>query len=220
MKVKCSACHVVFSIPDERIPPGKIVRVPCPKCHNPIVAGAAAEAPPEAVGPAGEPVRSGPGGGVQQVTSSRFDMVEEASPAALVCVQDRALLDILGPILVAQGYHLREVADTVTACHWWEQNEYELAVVDDGPAPEDPKRHPVVAFARALPMNRRRKCLFCLISRTLQTMDGIRAFQLGLELIVHRKDLDRASLILNRAISEHRGTYAVFREVGEERGLI
>jgi len=51
-------------------------------------------------------------------------------------------------------------------------------------------------------------------------MDGIRAFQMELELIVNRGDLERLPLLLDRAIAEQRSGYAVFRQVGKERGLL
>jgi len=69
-------------------------------------------------------------------------------------------------------------------------------------------------------MHRRRETLLCLISRSQDTMDGIRAFQMELELIVNRGDLERLPLLLDRAIAEQRSGYAVFRQVGKERGLL
>jgi hypothetical protein len=221
VKVTCSTCEAVFSIPDERIPLGKTVRLTCLKCGNPILARATTEPEQSASADAGPAVRpTAPIVDLDSPESRRFDMVEEASPAALVCMQDPELLQAVSPTLTARGYHVRESADWQTACLWWEQNEYELAMVDDDPPPADPAQHPLLVFARGLPMSRRRKCMLCLFSRTLQTMDGVREFQLGLELIINRGDLDRTSLILNRAISEHRAAYTVFTEVGKERGLL
>ena len=37
MKVECSACHKVYNINDEKLPPGKKVNLPCPACKNIIV---------------------------------------------------------------------------------------------------------------------------------------------------------------------------------------
>ena len=36
MKVECSTCKVQFNIPDERLPMGKKIAFPCPRCKGVI----------------------------------------------------------------------------------------------------------------------------------------------------------------------------------------
>jgi len=226
VKITCSSCQAVFSVPDERMPPGKTVRITCLKCGNPIHARLPATEPGPGAGNSAESTTPAavaaviPAEDLTDQENRPFDLVEEATPAALMCLQDPELVRNLAPILADRGYHPREEADRQTACLWWEQNEYALVLTDDDPPAADPARHLLLAYARRLPMHRRRETLLCLISRSQDTMDGIRAFQMELELIVNRGDLERLPLLLDRAIAEQRSGYAVFRQVGKERGLL
>ncbi len=36
MRIECSDCHNVFSLPDERLPKGNVVKFPCPSCKATI----------------------------------------------------------------------------------------------------------------------------------------------------------------------------------------
>lgn len=50
MKVECSSCKVQFNIPDERLPKGKKIAFPCPKCKGIIELDLSGPCEPEAAG--------------------------------------------------------------------------------------------------------------------------------------------------------------------------
>ena len=36
MKVQCKGCRIGFNVPDDKVPEGKVLKILCPKCKEPI----------------------------------------------------------------------------------------------------------------------------------------------------------------------------------------
>ncbi len=222
MKVKCTNCNAVFGLPDDKVPKGKTVRIVCPRCGGKFTvagkdrrqAGAAAS---------GAASGSKAGGAISADVSGwtvRFDRLEKDGERALLCLADDGAKAELEAAVAAMGFGLREVADPATAIEWWKQNQYRLVLIDEGEDVSALLRHPLIVFSRALPMRMRRNGVVCLLSRSLQTMDGLAAFRFGVDLILNRQDVARAAEVLNKAVADHRAAYLEFNRIGKEIGVL
>ena len=79
MDIICEECQSKFTIPDEKIPEGKVISRPCPKCKNILYIGSAlkqeASADTELYTDTSDDEKP-------------FDFIEEEGNTALVCEQD------------------------------------------------------------------------------------------------------------------------------------
>ena len=58
----------------------------------------------------------------------------------------------------------------------------------------------------------------CLVSEGLKTMDQMLAFRLGVDMILNVKDLDKAKIVLVRAMKDHKVFYRAYSEELERKG--
>ena len=103
MKCQCPSCRVTFSVPDEKIPEGKMLKILCPKCKVPIELKGVSES----VGterkdraPALSPLES------QKYDDSLLDMVEEGRRTALLCTADPSRARTLEQMLRELEYYV------------------------------------------------------------------------------------------------------------------
>ena len=79
MDIICEKCQSKFAIPDEKIPDGKVISTPCPKCKNVLYIDSAQKQ--EALADTGFYTDTSD-------DEKPFDFIEEEGITALVCEQD------------------------------------------------------------------------------------------------------------------------------------
>lgn len=202
-------------MPDEKIPAGKALRVPCPKCKTPI------EINDKAFSPAGEV----PAGGAElpeieesapppspQEDAYPLDMVEEGVHAALLCVSDPSRAAILERILVEMDFRVFRGANVSSAVSKIHHNAYSLVVLDESFDGGSPTQNLVLGHIQLLPMDMRRQLFVCLLSEGLQTLDQLAAFRMGVDMVLNLKDLSKTRIILNRTMKEHFVLYRIYKD--------
>lgn len=201
MTVTCSKCHASLSIPDDRLPRGKVVNAACPRCGGAIAIDMtkAAVAPVRTDAPVAPPAEN-------------ISYGERNQPRALVCVTDPAEQRQILASLKEAGYAAHAAASPAEALERLRFAEYAVVVVRegfDGPAGS------AVSLIGALtdtPMATRRNTHTVFVGPGVATHDPDGAFGKSVDLTVHPNDLPHFSDALKRSLAETEQTYRVFRE--------
>jgi predicted Zn finger-like uncharacterized protein len=210
MIVTCPNCHASLSIPDDRLPKGKLVNAACPRCKGAIAidmtstaAPLPAAAPPEApVGPSEEPTSYG----------------ERGQPQALVCVTEPAERQQVLASLKEAGYATQVVATTTEALQRLRFTAYAVVVIRegfDGPARSRPSLWEALAET---PMGTRRNTHAVFVGPTVASHDPAPAFAKSVDLAIHPNDLPHFSDALKRSLANTEQIYRVFREAQQTLG--
>ena len=212
VKVQCPGCQAAFNVPDDKIPEGKGLRIPCPKCRTPIEV--------EAGKPSGEEedfkVAESP------LSSSSFpdissgaamlDVVEEGVKTALICISDPVKAEkVLGILRELQFYAVRadKAHFAMAKLHY---NNYDLVVLDELFDAPSAAENIVIHHIQLLPMHDRRQFFLCLLSDRMPTADILLAYRIGVNFILNVRDIDKIKLLLVRALKEHEGFYSLFMD--------
>ena len=218
MKIQCPGCQVTFTVPDEKIPDVKGVRILCPKCKRPIdldhrihgsMPGARAEAP--ASGPEGDAV-------FFYEDATTFDVVEEGARTSLLCVATPARSDTIRQVLDELRFFVVQAPRAEFALKKLNHNRYDLIVLEEGFDNARQSENLVLHHLELLPMHLRRQFFLMLVSDSLPTFDGMLAFRMGVNMIMNAKDLDKMKVLLTRAMKDHRAAYGLFFDELAKRG--
>lgn len=240
MRVQCPQCRSSLSVPDEKIPEGKSIRVLCPKCRNPIQVGRQdgqdQEGPsPEkfphseesAVSPAAPPSQSSapvPGAQSPAEESTRggmdlqsLDMAEDGVERALVCLSDRSIQSRVQHALQQMDYYVSLGSTHQQAIIKLSNNPYDMVIMDEGFQEKKEDGESVFHYISSMAMPMRRTFVLCLISEKLRTLDHLTAFRLGLDVILNVQDLEKTRMILERAANDHKKQYRAFMDELESK---
>jgi hypothetical protein len=91
-------------------------------------------------------------------------------------------------------------------------NAYSIIVLDETFDGGTPAQNHVLAHIQLLPMDMRRQLFVCLLSESLQTLDQLVSFRMGVDLVLNLQDLARAKIILNRTMNEHFVLYRIYKD--------
>lgn len=210
MTVTCPSCQASLTIPDDRIPRGKIVSAVCPRCKGPLTI--------DATGSPGAPEPSAPGPGPapaagQMAAGEPTQTAEERrQPQALVCIPagpERS------PVLAA----LRELGFAVQVAEGAEQaleklrfTPFAVAVLRDGFGGGE---NSVVTYVAEMAMARRRSMVTVLVSPGAASHDFAAAFSRSVDLLLDPGDLPQIARDLKRTLAEKEQIYRAYREVQE-----
>ncbi|HOV86498.1 MAG TPA: zinc-ribbon domain-containing protein [Syntrophobacteraceae bacterium] len=220
MKFFCPGCRVTFSVPDEKIPAGKELKILCPKCRMPVEKK---EEPQQEGGPekdGAEPFPSYASAELdaQEEDSSFLEVVEDGVKTALLCLSDPSRTEQVEQMLRQSEFYVSTATSVPMALGKLRSNHYDLLVLDDKQQGSGPVGNPLLYHIQLLPMHVRRQFFLCLLSESLPTMDRLTAFRQGVDLILNVKDLDKAKILLVRSMRDHEGFYKVFNDELGRRG--
>ena len=218
MKVQCSGCRATISVPDEKVPEGRTIRVLCPKCRNPIqVSRKTDEELAEAVTGDGGGTVPHPGGASLSSPPTppttdlhTVDMVEEGVEKALVYLTDVSVYKRVEHALQQMDYYISYVQTVQQAVAKLSSNPYDMVIIDDNVLNPGKGEESFYQYARSLPMYIQRTFLLCLISGQYSTLDQLTAFKLGVNLILNARDLEKTRMVFERAMRDYRKTYRAF----------
>lgn len=216
MKLQCPGCQIGFSIPDEKIPRGKGIRVLCPKCRIPISLKSPGDISPEEaqLDPSLSP-------GVEDLSilddKSLLDFVEDGVKTALVCVSANRI-DQIDSVLRELDFYVVTVNNGPFAVAKVQNNHYDIIVLEDDGS--NGGQNLLLRHLQLLPMHTRREFFLCLLSDELQTLDRMAAFRTGVNMILNVEDLDKFKILFARALKEHRVFYRMFQDELTRKGQL
>jgi CheY-like chemotaxis protein len=209
MEVICPSCATRLKFPDDKIPTGRKVTVPCPKCRAKLTIE--------------EPGPDGPGTNdlaaeAYNAEDRPFDFVEEEGKTALVCQPDAALRATISEALRLMEYHITVTDNTREALKKMRYHDYHLVVADELFDTTNPDTNGVLVFLERMPMATRRNIFVCMVTSRYRTMDYMMAFNRSVNLIVNRKNVGEFAKILESGIADHEYFYRVYKDIRKQMG--
>ena len=213
MDIVCEKCQSKFKLPDEKIPPGKVVSIPCSKCKSKITVGAekqglfGAKKAPEDV----SEMDDGPAD-TYDAAEKPFDFVEEEGKTALICASDPTLKKEILAGLEKLEYHITDAKNTRTALRSMRYHVYDMVLVDESFDTKDPDQNAVLKYLERVPMAIRRNIFVALISKRHRTMDNMMAFNKSVNMVLSVKNIGEIEKILVRGITDNDFFYRVYQD--------
>lgn len=202
MDIICEKCKSKFAIPDEKIPDGKVITTPCPKCKNVLhidssqKQSASAEFYTDTSDDGDKP----------------FDFVEEEGSTALVCEQNPDIKNKIVKTLDLMEYHITVAESGRDALKKMRYHAYDLIVLNETFNSDGLDSNMVMLYLERLPMAIRRNTFVILISNRFRTLDRMLAFRYSVHIIINSKNIDDFGKIVSRGLTDNELFYQVFME--------
>jgi len=204
MDIICEKCQSKFTIPDEKIPDGKVLSTPCPKCKNVLYIDSAEKQD----APAGKDFYQD----TSDDAEKPFDFIEEEGNTALVCEQDPDIRKKVMDALDIMEYHITVAESGRDALKKMRYHVYDLIVINETFNSASPDSNMVMLYLERLPMSIRRNTFVIMISAKLHTMDRMLAFRYSVHIILNSKNIDDFGKIVSRGLTDNELFYQVFKE--------
>jgi predicted Zn finger-like uncharacterized protein len=215
MDITCNNCSGKFRVPDEKIPPGRVSTVPCPKCKtrialDPVRKSVADEAAKE------EPTQSEE----FDFNEKPFDFIEEEGITALLCEKNPVARQTIENALHLMDYQITAAESARDALKRMRYHTYDLIVVNESFDTNNPDSNGVLIYLERLGMAVRRNIFVAMISNRYRTMDNMMSFHDSVNLIINIKNIEDVGKILSRGITDTELFYNVYRETLKELGRV
>ncbi len=207
MTVTCPSCNTSLTIPDERLPKGKVLTAACPRCKGQIIIDTSGPAPaPEPAGGASAATAPAPR------PEAPAAYAEQAQARALVCVAAPAERDQVLAALKREGYAAHAAADAADAIEWLRFTPYALVILREGFGSAAGDGNPVLEHLAEMGMATRRLMHVVLVSPDARSHDASAAFARSVDLVLHTNDVPHLAEALKRSRAEAEQAYRVFLE--------
>lgn len=203
MEIVCKSCEGRFKLSDDKVPPGKTLNIPCPKCKQTITVTSI---------PAADEI--------YDAGDRPFDFVEEEGKTALICETNPGSRGVIANALDMMEYYIRDAASTRDALKQMRYHNFDLVVVNESFDTTNPDTNGVLVFLERLSMNIRRDIFVVLLTDRYRTMDHMMAFNRSVNLVFNNKDLENFGKIVNKGIADHEYFYRAFKDALKESGQI
>ena len=204
MDIICEKCQSKFAIPDEKIPDGKVISTPCPKCKNVLYIDSAQK---QGAHDSQEFYTDTSDGGEKP-----FDFIEEEGSTALVCEQDPDIRKKIINALDIMEYHITVAESGRNALKKMRYHVYDLIVINETFNSDSPDSNMVMLYLERLPMSIRRNTFVIMISTRIHTMDRMLAFRYSVHIIINSKNIDDFAKIVSRGLTDNDLFCQVFNE--------
>jgi CheY-like chemotaxis protein len=208
MTVTCPSCKAALTIPEDRLPKGKVVSAACPQCKGKIVMDLTGSASAPDAGKETAPVP----------TPAPATYSEQRQPLALVCVSVPTERDQVVAALKAEGYSAQVATGTADAIQRLRFMAYALAVIREGFGSAAGEGSPVLDHVAEMPMGARRGMHVVLLSPSAGSHDSAAAFTRSVNLVLNLKDLPHLAEALKRSAAETEQAYRVLLDTLRAQG--
>jgi predicted Zn finger-like uncharacterized protein len=225
MEIKCPACQAGFRIPNEKLPKDREeISFSCPKCAHPITVNIRKEIDDLPRQPDAEEIQVENNGAVEMesnidktydATEKPFDFVEEGQQTALICESDPDMAEKIDQSLKNLDFSCAQAKSTLVAIKYMRYHVFDLVVLNENFDGKDPTTNPIRLFISRLPMATRRNMFVTLLTSQFQTMDNMAAFQLSVNQVIHKKNIDEIVQIIRRGLDDNNAFYSTFKRVSE-----
>ena len=231
MEVICEDCKAKLNLPDEKVPKDQVVRLTCPKCKSKMTIDTRMEAPQPSVTPSSTESResanfrmkfieskadSGKGGDSYSYEDysddKALDFFEEGVKLALVLESNPEHQNKIRRSVEELGYRFIASTDTRDATGKMRFHHFDIIVLSDGFDGQPLERSPILNYLNRMSMSFRRRIFVALLGDRFKTMDNMMSFALSANVVINKKELDRLSAVLKKAISDNAKFYKVFMD--------
>jgi hypothetical protein len=209
MEVTCQKCEAQFELATEGLPQDKEVWLVCPSCNAPFPwrgAQQGAQGSQNGQPAAGEQAGRAAANGV----FLPLEVLAEGRETALICATAPQQLHLFENILSGMDYYVTKAHSAKEALIKLRGNDYNVFIMDDSFHGEKAEKDILVQFIQQMPIHARRNCFVCIISEELRSLDNMAAFAQCANLTINVRDVERAEIILKKALTEYKSFYRVF----------
>jgi CheY-like chemotaxis protein len=199
MTVTCPTCNATLTIPDERLPKGKVLTAACPQCKGKVVIDTTGTPPPPSAAPVPPP-------------ETGVAYAEHGQPRALVCVTDSGERSQVLAALQRHGYAATVATTAADAVERFRFSAYAAVILRDGFGGQAGGGNPVLDQIAEMITAVRRNLHVVLVSPTVRSHDASTAFAKSVNLVIHPNDLPHLGEALEQSRAEMERTYHVLRE--------
>jgi predicted Zn finger-like uncharacterized protein len=213
MDITCQSCQGKLKISDDKVPPGKIFSIKCPRCQSTIK-----------IEPRQDMVEDTETAfddlfdfeedenDSYDAADKPFDFIEEEGKTALVCESDAVIREKIKPALDIMEYHITEVSNNREALKKMRYHNYDLIIINEFFDTQDPDANPMLIFLERQYMDNRRNMFVTLLTSRFRTMDHMMAFSKSVNLILNIRNIDDFDKIIQRALADSGLFYKAFKE--------
>lgn len=215
MDIICNNCSSKFRVPDGKLPVGRVINLPCPKCKVRISIDPANASEGKMHGFE----QSNENGGYDS-SDKPFDFIEEEGLTALICEQNPLARTTIQNALNLMDYQFTIAENARDALKRMRYHVYDLIVINESFDTKNPDSNGVLIYLERLSMQVRRKIFVAMVSSRYRTMDNMMAFHASVNLIINIKNIEDTGKILSRGITDMELFYRVYKETLKETGRI
>jgi|WetSurMetagenome_2_1015567.scaffolds.fasta_scaffold538248_1 CheY-like chemotaxis protein len=208
MTVTCPNCKAALTIPDDRLPRGKVVTAACPRCKGPIAIDLTGGAPP----PPGPSAASAPAPVDAALEEDSATYEERGNPRALVCMPVPAERQQAMAALKQAGYAPRAAKNADEAIERLRFSVHALVIFREDFDGVDPAAPSLRAFLTDMGTGNRRNIHVVLVSDSITSHDARTAFARSVDLVLHPTDLPHLVDALRHSKAEAEIRYRVLKE--------
>jgi len=206
MTVTCPNCKAALTIPDDKLPRGKVVTATCPRCKGPIAIDLTGAASP----PSGPPPAPAPAEAAPEDDSATYE--ERGNPRALVCMPVAAERQQVVAALKQAGYAPYAAKDAAEAIERLRFSVHALVIFREEFDGADPATPSLRAFLADMGTGNRRNIHIVLVGEALTSHDARTAFARSVDLVLHPTDLPHLIDALRHSKAEAEIRYRVLKE--------
>jgi predicted Zn finger-like uncharacterized protein len=235
MELSCEACRTRFTIPDEKVPKDRALKLACPKCKGTL--SVESELPSSVLEPGGrsngeefrlrfiEPKASRKGTEesytYEDYTGDQaLEFFEEGTKLALVMALSREQTEMIRGAVEKIGYKFITTANTRDAIGKLRFHHFDLIILAEGFDGQSLEHSAILNYLSRLAMPVRRRIFLALVSEGFKTMDNMMAFAMSANVVIHSKDAEKLHLVLRKAIVENERFYKVYTDTLMETGKV
>lgn len=138
---------------------------------------------------------------------------QEFTLTALVCEEDAVAKTKISEALNALQYNVESAESKDQAFEMTRFNVYDLIVVSERfSGSQNTKDNEFLRHLQYMPMVTRRRIFVILTGDSFNTADNLKAYELSVNLVLNRKDIDNFKIIVKKAIDDHARFYKVYFE--------
>jgi predicted Zn finger-like uncharacterized protein len=225
MEISCNNCKGRFSVPDDKLPEGKVASLRCPKCKGKIVIDLTREDKgADGQKPAPAPAHSfdfdeGVDDSDYNADERPFDFLEEEGKTALICEKDPAVVKAIQTVLDIMEYSVTVAENMRDALRKMKYHTYDMILINETFDAPDPEINGILIYLERLQMDIRRNIFVGLLTSRYVTMDNMAAFLKSVNITINVNDIDKIDRILGRGISEFDLFYAIYKDSAKKLGL-
>ncbi len=213
MDIVCKNCSSKFRIPDEKIPPGRVTHLACPKCKDQLSID-----PAKITGEVSIDFDEADDNEGYDASDKPFSFIEEEGQTALLCELNPLARNTIRNALNLMDYQITMAENARDALKRMRYHVYDLIVVNESFDTKNPDSNGVLIYLERLSMSVRRKIFVAMISDRYRTMDNMMAFHASVNLIVNTKNIEDIGKILSRGITDTEMFYRIYKESLKEAG--
>ncbi len=144
--------------------------------------------------------------------STKFDFISATDKPALLAFSTPEWLEAAKTALTELGYKVHTAATHSDFLIRYSQVRYQVVVIEELFAANEPKENLTLLAVQAMPMNQRRHSTFILFGNSFQTFTPMQAFQHSVHAVINSSELFLLKQLIEKAVADNTLFLHSFRE--------